>query len=141
MNILFQTPNNEQKKYYDLVFNKYLKKVYGGITPKSNNCIDLDVDLKDIELELENEIKTNNNNYVVSLLTDTKKILQEKFNNFNCVLKFETTKLEDSAKILTKSSIEQEKQVLNKNEKEQNIYLLFGSIILLTGLYIVISKK
>jgi hypothetical protein len=63
------------------------------------------------------------------------------FNKGECTDTLEQIKSEANAKILTKESAKSEKQVLEKNYKEQYLYIGVGSAILLVGLYIVTRSK
>jgi len=71
--------------------------------------------------------------YIVELKTN--------FNNNNCTDYLEQQKAQANAQILTKEAIKSEKQVLEKNYKEQYLYIGVGSVILLVGLYIVTRNK
>ena len=50
-------------------------------------------------------------------------------------------KAEADAKVLTKESVKAEKNILEKNYKEQYLYIGFGAIVLLVGLFIVKKQK
>ncbi len=78
-----------------------------------------------------------------SMISRTNDALLKYNNEFvekKCRDVIENLRLEESGLILTKQSEKSEKNVLPSNVNEQYIYIGLGSLVLLTGLYI-ISKK
>ena len=63
-----------------------------------------------------------------------------RFNQDKCRDKIEEDRLRESANLITKASINQEKSVLDKSLTTQYIYIGFGALVLMTGLYIVLKK-
>jgi hypothetical protein len=118
----------------------------------SSECSVLDGDLKQISDEIAK--------YSAELLKptgstkyskDTMKILRDKYNILllkkqnefaekNCRNNLEKQNLNESGYLLSTQAEKQEQNVLPSNYKEQYLYIGLGSVVLLTGLYI-ISKK
>jgi hypothetical protein len=66
--------------------------------------------------------------------------LETKFNKFNCRDKIEAVRTRSLIDIQSKSSIKAEESVLGKGFKEQKAYIILGSLVLLTGFYIIVKK-
>ena len=79
------------------------------------------------------------NNYIQALV-DQKALLESIFASNNCLDKIETLRQNESAVLITKQAIEQEKSVLKPANTDQRIYIGVGALILLVGLYIIIKK-
>lgn len=98
-------------------------------------CIKLDEDIKNIAKQIsesqKEELGAN------KLLFEKKRI----FNSILCSDSLEQKKSIENAKIITEESIKSENQVLEKNKKEQFLYIGIGSVILLVGLFIVTRSK
>lgn len=78
-----------------------------------------------------------------NLLDETQKMFNEtedKFARMKCGKKIEYLRLNETAVLDLEQAIKSEKSVLEKNKKEQNIYIGLGAIVLLTGFYILIKK-
>jgi hypothetical protein len=78
-----------------------------------------------------------------SLLNETLKVFNEsedKFSRLNCRKKIEFLRLNETAVLDLEQAIKSEASVLEKNKKEQNLYIGLGAIVLLTGFYIIIKK-
>ena len=78
-----------------------------------------------------------------SLLNETLKLFyetEEKFLNMKCAKKIEYLRLNETAVLDLEQAIRSEASVLEKNKKEQNIYIALGGIVLLVGFYILIKK-
>ena len=58
----------------------------------------------------------------------------------DCSDKIETLRQSQSAVLITKASIEQEKAVLKPANTDQRIYIGAGAVILLVGLLILVKK-
>lgn len=78
-------------------------------------------------------------NYIQALVNH-KANLEMIFTTNDCSDKLETLRQVESAVLVTKQSIEQEKAVLKPANVEQRIYIGVGALILLVGLYIVVKK-
>ena len=66
--------------------------------------------------------------------------LEGVFNTYSCADKLETLRQNESAVLITKASIEQEKAVLTPANTDQRIYIVGGAVILLVGLIILVRK-
>jgi hypothetical protein len=78
-----------------------------------------------------------------SLLNETLKLFyetEEKFAKMKCAKKIEYLRLNETAVLDLEQAIRSEASVLEKNKKEQNIYIALGGIVLLVGFYILIKK-
>ena len=77
------------------------------------------------------------------LLNETLKLFyetEEKFLKMKCAKKIEYLRLNETAVLDLEQAIRSEASVLEKNKKEQNIYIALGGIVLLVGFYILIKK-
>lgn len=135
--------SNEELNIYKLVTSKYLNTdIKAGKTSViANTCIDLDRDLKKISEELTEFRKTQNKQTHINFLMYANKLLLEKFDRFNCRDRIEQTRIEDMAQTITKSAITQEKSVLNKSSKETTVYIVIGSLVVLSSLIILLKSK
>lgn len=98
-------------------------------------CIKIDEEIKSIAKKIsestKEEIELN------KLLSEKKRV----FNSILCSDSLEQKKSVENAKIISDESIKAEQQVLEKNKKEQYLYIGVGSVILLVGLFIVTRSK
>jgi hypothetical protein len=142
------------KKYPPVEGNNSIIKIFNTDKLGSDACVKLDENIKNISdeiLELQKitpaltgyELATSKDINVNKLEILRRILLQYKmaFNKGECTDTLEQIKSEANAKILTKESAKSEKQVLEKNYKEQYLYIGVGSAILLVGLYIVTRSK
>jgi hypothetical protein len=142
------------KKYPPIVGNNSVIKLFNTDKLDSSTCVRVDEDIKKISdeiLELQKvtpaltgyALATSRDVNVLKLEVLRQILLQYKksFNKGECTDTLEQMKAEANAKILTKEAIKSEKQVLEKNYKEQYLYIGVGSVILLVGLYIVTRSK
>jgi hypothetical protein len=142
------------KKYPPLQGEKSIIKIFNTDKLDSNSCVKADENIKKISdeiLELQKttpaltgyELATSRDVSVLKLEVLRRILLQYKtaFNKGECTDTLEQIKAEANAKILTKEAVKSEKQVLEKNYKEQYLYIGVGSLILLVGLYIVTRSK
>jgi hypothetical protein len=77
------------------------------------------------------------------LLDETLKLFyetEEKFLKMKCREKIEFLKLNETAVLDLEQAIKSEATILEKNRKEQNLYIGLGAIVLLTGFIIIIRK-
>lgn len=79
------------------------------------------------------------NNYIQALVNH-KGTLESIFVTNNCADKIEKLRQNESAVLITKQSILQEKAVLEPANTDQRIYIGAGALILLVGLYILVRK-
>jgi hypothetical protein len=109
---------------------------------KPNTCIDLDKSIQDITNEITTLI-TSNTNYEqkVKFLLHIKNILIGKFNSYDCRNKIEETRFDESGKLITENAIKNEQKILEKSNLENNIYILIGATVFITGMIILIKNK
>jgi hypothetical protein len=127
---------------FNYVADKYLNvSLSGQVSPKAKNCIDLDIDSKKIRDEIVDLHKNLIFNDKATFLNYAQESVMKKFNDFNCTNKIEKERQIESAKLITKASIEQEKKVLTSSSNEQTIYIILGGTVLLVALYIITKNK
>jgi len=134
---------------YDQITKPYLDNDYktGVVQVRSNNCIDLDIDLKRITEEIAKYTKIQagfpqeGTKIEIEFLAYAKNLISTKFNGYSCLDKIEETRLDETAKIATITSIESEKTVLGKSDLETKIYILIGSAVLITTVLILTNEK
>jgi hypothetical protein len=118
------------------------------------SCVQLDKLIKDIrDYTVAERIKPSPYNYgltkgiyfpasfYIQALVDQKAVLELMFATNDCPDKIEKLRLNESAVLITKKAIEQEKAVLKPANTEQRIYIGVGALILLVGLYIIVKKN
>jgi hypothetical protein len=135
--------SNEELNIYKLVTSKYLNTdIKAGKTSViANTCIDLDRDLKKISEELTEFRKTQNKQTHINFLMYANDLLLTKFDQFSCRDRIEQTRIDDMAQTITKSAITQEKSVLGKSSKENTVYIIIGSLVVLSSLVILLKSK
>lgn len=120
------------------------KKVENKYSIKPENCYKLDENLKlitdEIALETKKLLSGNANSEYIKALQSRKASYEINFNQYDCVNKIEEDRLKESANLITKASINQEKSVLDKSFITQKVYIGVGALVLITGLYIVLKK-
>lgn len=131
---LTSAPNND-KDLYLYGFSKIRKMYY---TPsgdlRANNCMELDLLMKNpISVFFPSDILKN---FYTKLRAD----VDAKFKKFNCRDKIEAVRTKNFADAITETTIKSEESVLSKGFKEQKTYIALGSLVLLTGLYVVLKK-
>lgn len=141
--INLQPMSNDEFAIYKAVASKYLYISPNGNINRvlANTCIDLDRDLKKISEELTEFRKTQDKQTHINFLMYANKLLLEKFDRFNCRDRIEQTRIEDMAQTITKSAITQEKSVLDKSSKENTVYIVIGSLVVLSSLIILLKSK
>ena len=120
---------------------------YGG------SCVELDALIKKVSDRIVSErIKPSPYNYnlraglpmsvefYIRALINQKLVLEGIFIGNRCADKIETLRQKESAVLVTKQAIEQEKSVLKPANTEQRIYIVGGAVILLVGLLILAKK-
>jgi hypothetical protein len=105
------------------------------------DCYKLDLNLKKILEEITDLNKKGDlsSDYLESLYRQ-KTANQMYFSGKNCQNIIEYKRINETAELITNASIQQEKSVLGKYKKEQNIYIGVGALVLLVGLFIIIRK-
>lgn len=117
------------------------KQVYYKYPNKAENCYKTDENFKLIRDEIVALLLTGNaNREYVKALQERKAVYEIVFNRDKCRDKIEEDRLRESANLITKSSINQEKSVLDKSFTTQKIYIGVGALVLLVGLYVVLKK-
>jgi hypothetical protein len=115
------------------------------------NCEKLDIDLKRLEQAIINAYKIplkfdergNADLYQRAYkeeLEGKKKYWENLFTKNNCRDVFENIRLKSAGLTETKFAIQSEKQVLGESNKNQNLYIGVGAIVMLVGLYVILKK-
>jgi hypothetical protein len=108
------------------------------------DCITLDKTLKELIVRKSDLLKQKGYGGVNQrLLDETQKLFyesEEKFLKMKCAKKIEYLRLNQTAVLDLEHAIKSEASILEKNKKEQNIYIALGGIVLLVGFYILIKK-
>ena len=120
--------------------NAGIEKVQNQYNWIGGSCIQLDKLIKDVRDRVVLERGKLSDEYYIKALVDQKSILESIFASNSCADKIETLRQNESAVLITKQSIEQEKTVLNKSSTEEKIYIVGGAVILLVGLIILVKK-
>lgn len=101
----------------------------------ANSCVDLDLQLKKFQ-EILTKVSGDNAVMYRQLKADT----EAKFKKFNCRDKIEAQRTKDLISLESQGSIKAEESIGKSSAKNQNTYIILGSLVLLTGFYIVIKK-
>lgn len=138
----YQSSENNPRSTY--VQTKESKSVEYKYPLKSENCYKLDENIKLITDELAVETKKlitggANREYIKSLQS-RKSSYEINFSQSDCRNKIEEDRLKESANLLTKTAIGQEKNVVDKSFNLQKVYIGVGALILIIGLYVVLKK-
>lgn len=109
------------------------------------NCASLDLVIKKIAEKLLSEIKKDplpslEQRAYNEALEIKKNALEFMWSSKNCRDVIENIRAESTAIVLTDSAIKQEDSVLDKGNKNENLYIGLGGLVLLVGLYIVLNK-
>ena len=110
------------------------------IRVSAENCVELDRDMKKLIDRIAEQTKSNPNSNLTAVLQWYKAILEDYFSLHSCRDKIEKQRLLDIAKTETLSSISQEKSVLGAGQKNQNIYLGVGALVLVLSAGILVSS-
>jgi hypothetical protein len=137
----YQQSENPTGSYIQTPESKQVNKKYSG---KRENCYKTDENLKLITEELSVETKKlltggANREYIKSLQS-RKSSYEINFSQSDCRNKIEEDRLKESANLLTKTAIGQEKDVVDKSFNLQKVYIGVGALVLIVGLYIVLKK-
>jgi hypothetical protein len=133
--------------------NAGIDRVQNEFAWLGGSCVELDALIKKVSDRIVSErIKPSPYNYGLRLLKppsvelyiraliNQKKVLESFFIGNRCADKIETLRQNESAVLVTKQAIEQEKSVLKPANTEQRIYIVGGAVILLVGLLILAKK-
>jgi hypothetical protein len=120
--------------------NAGIEKVQSQYSWSGGSCVQLDKLIKDVRDRLVLERGRLGDEYYIKALIDQKNVLEMIFASNSCADKIETLRQNESAVLVTKQSIEQEKSVLKPSNTDQKIYIVGGAIVLLVGLFILVKK-
>jgi hypothetical protein len=133
--------SNPQTTYIETPESRAVEYKY---SIKPENCYKLDQNLKLIRDEIVDETKKllsgGANREYLKELQIRKSSYEIRFVQDKCRDKIEEDRLRESANLITKQSIKQEKSVLDKSFTTQKVYIGVGALVLLVGLYIVLKK-
>jgi hypothetical protein len=108
------------------------------------NCLALDKTLKEYIVRKTDLLKQDIAGGVnKNLLKETINLFNEsedKFAKMDCQKKIEYLRLNETAFLDLQQAIKSEASVVEKNKKEQNIYIALGGITVLIAFYILIKK-
>lgn len=126
-----------QESGYEKVQNEFGSLPY--------NCVSLDKDIKRISDKLAEQRKLSplpslQQRAYLEELEAKKSFFEGTFANNSCRDIIEDIRLTTGAVEESKFAIKAEQQVLPKNEKDQNLYIGLGAVVMLIGLYIVLKK-
>jgi hypothetical protein len=135
--------SNGEFAIFKAVTSKYLHISPNGRSQRvlANTCIDLDRDIKLISEELTEFRKRQDKQTEINFLMYANKLLLAKFDQFTCRDRIEQTRIDDMAQTITKSVINQEKSLLDKSSKETTVYMIIGSLVVLSALVILLKSK
>ena len=135
--------SNDEFIVYKQVTSKYLHISHNGrsVMVLANTCIDLDRDLKKISEELTEFRKRQDRQTHINFLMYANELVSQRFDQFSCRDRIEQTRIDDMAQTITKSAITQEKSVLGKSSKENTVYIIIGSLVVLSSLLILLKSK
>ena len=126
-----------QESGYEKVQNEFGSLPY--------NCVSLDRDIKRISDKLAEQRKLSplpslQQRAYLEALESKKSGWESMFATKGCRDIIEDIRLTTGAVEESKFAIRAEQQVLPKNEKDQNLYIGLGAVVMLIGLYIVLKK-
>lgn len=135
--------SNGEFAIFKAVASKYLHISPNGRSQRvlANTCVDLDRDIKQISEELTQFRKQTDKQTHINFLMYANELVLRKFDQFDCRDRIEQTRIEDMAQTITKSAITQEKSVLGKSSKENTVYIVIGSLVVLSSLVILLKSK
>jgi hypothetical protein len=110
-----------------------------GISIPDTNCASLDYSIKRIQDRIVEQTKNQPNEQRRKVLVWYKEILEDYFELKGCRDKIEKQRLLDLAKAQTLFAIKAEDTVLGENQKNQNIYLGVGALVLVLSTAILLS--
>jgi hypothetical protein len=129
---------------WDVAKQKAFERVRNDFGALPYNCQDLDKQLKKIQ----DVILTAYKSADISLeqrayreeLALKKNYFEGLFSSHNCRDVIENIRLTADAVKETEYAIKGEQQVLGKNNKNQNIYIGIGGLVILVGLFVILKK-
>lgn len=130
-------------KAFELVQNDFSGLPY--------NCEKLDVELKRLQQAIINAYKMplnfdergNADLYQRAYkeeLERKKSYWESLFTKNNCRDVFENIRLQSAGLTETKFAIQSEQQILGESNKNQNLYIGIGALVMLVGLYVILKK-
>jgi len=132
--------------YYKYAPNEYMGYFWKlpnpsgkGIQIPFTDCASLDYAIKRIQDRIAEQTRTKPNEKHRKVLEWYKQILEDYFELKSCRDKIEKQRLLDSAKSQTLFAIKAEDSVLGESQKNQNIYLGVGALVLVLGTAILLS--
>jgi len=120
--------------------NAGIERVQNQYAWGGGSCVDLDKLIKNVSDRLVLERGKLSDEYYIRALLNQKNVLEMIFASNSCADKIEALRQNESAVLITKQSIEQEKAVLGQSSKEEKIYIVSGAVILMVGLIILLRK-
>ena len=129
---------NAQQTAFNDVQNQF-----GGLP---YDCQDLDNKMKKIDEAIQKHYsKKNPSNSLyekayIEQLQSKKSIFTSSFSSNGCRDIFENIRLKTNLVGQTQKAITAETNILGENNKEQNIYIGVGGVVLLVGLFIILNK-
>jgi hypothetical protein len=132
--------------------NAGIDRVQNEFRWSGGSCVDLDLLIKKVSDKIVSErIQPSPYNYglrginvnvelYIRALGKQKSMLEGLFIGNRCADKIETLRQKESAVLITKQAIEQEKAVLKPSNTEQRIYIVGGALVLMVGLLILAKK-
>jgi hypothetical protein len=135
--------SNDEFAIFKAVASKYLYISANGRSRRvlANTCVDLDRDIKLISEDLVRFRAQNNMQTHINFLMYANELVLSKFNQFDCRNRIEETRLDTAGTETTKFAITQEKSVLGKSSKENTVYIIIGSLVVLSSLLILLKSK
>jgi hypothetical protein len=132
---------NEWNNAQESAFNKVAQD-FGSLP---YNCVSLDQQIKKISDKLLEERKKSpipdvQQKAYLDALEGKKNFFESTFATKGCRDIIENIRLTTGAVEESKFAIKAEQQVLPKNEKDQNLYIGLGAVVMLIGLYIVLKE-
>jgi len=105
------------------------------------DCVAIDDAIGRITKEIADLLvnQTSDKAYVAAL-EYKKDALMNVFNQQDCRNQIETLRLNETAFLSTKYAIQSEQNVVKSGYKEQQLYIAIGSIVILTGLFLILKK-
>lgn len=120
-------------KSFDALFLNYFTQD-GNL--KANTCFELDLIIKKFGLA-EVQLSAGSG---LGMQQQISKMANEKFKKFNCRDKIEAVRTRNLIDLQSKGSIKAEESIVGKGFVEQKTYIILGTLVLLTGFYIVVKK-
>ena len=132
---------NEWNNAKESAFNKVAEQ-FGSLP---YNCASLDQQIKKITDKIIEERKKSpipnlQQKAYLEALESKKGFFESTFETKSCRDIIEEIRLTTGAVESSKFAIKAEQQILPKNEKDQNLYIGLGAVVMLIGLYIVLKE-